>query len=361
MSRVTIVTDTWHPQINGAVTTLANSIIHLERQGHAVHVLEPSQFPSRPCPTYPEIRLARTHASDMSRLIEGSRPDYVLVATEGPLGLAARRALIRNDMPFATAFFTRFHDYLWLRFGLPRSLTLRWLDWFHRPAGVVLTPTPAMQRMLQARGLVRARAWMPGVDTSRFRRALGEASKLLDGLPRPIHLYVGRLAVEKNIDAFLSLDLEGSKVLVGDGPSMPRLRRRYPHAHFLGYRTAGEIAEICSASDVLVFPSRTDTFGHVIVEALACGLPVAAYPVQGPADILTAPAVGAVHDDLAEAIAMARLTRPEACIELVRRSYSWERSTATLLHHLGTVAIAPRHRPAAAPSATARAHSASEP
>ncbi len=334
MSRVTIVTDAWHPQINGAVTTLENSIVRLGGLGHQVHLIEPGQFPSWPCPTYPEIALARTTTVEITRRIETSRPDYVLVATEGPLGLAARRSLRANGTPFSTACFTRFHDYLWMRFALPRSVTLRWLDWFHRPAGRVLTPTPTMERFLHARGLTQARAWVPGIDLSRFKRLCGEASVLIDGLPRPIHLYVGRLAVEKNIDAFLSLKLEGSKVLVGDGPSMTRLRRRYPEAHFLGYRSQREIAEICSVSDVMVFPSRTDTFGHVILEALACGLPVAAYPVQGPADILTDPTVGAVHDDLALAIEMAKRASPEACVAFAHRNFSWEKSTLTLLQNL---------------------------
>lgn len=334
MSRFTIVTDAWHPQINGAVTTLANTIANLEMHGHSVHVVEPGQFPTWPCPTYPEIALARTNARELAQRIAASKPDYVLIATEGPLGLAARRTLRRSGTPFSTACFTRFHDYLWMRFGLPRAITLRWLVWFHRPAARVLTPTPTMQRFLNDHGLTQARTWLPGVDFGSFKRARGPASALVEHLPRPIHLYVGRLAVEKNLDAFLSLRLDGSKVLVGDGPAMTPLRRRYPQTHFLGYRNSREIAEICSVSDVMVFPSRTDTFGHVILEALACGLPVAAYPVQGPADILTDPAVGAVHADLAQAIHLALRADPEACAAFARRNYSWEQSTLSLLSNL---------------------------
>jgi glycosyltransferase involved in cell wall biosynthesis len=352
MSRVTIITDAWRPQVNGAVTTLANTIANLEKLGHCVHLVEPSQFANWPCPTYPEIALARANSRDLGRRIVASQPDYVLVATEGPLGLAARRALCSLSIPFSTASMTRFHDYLWMRFGLPRAITLRWLSWFHRPAGRVLAPTPTMQRFLQARGLTQASAWIPGVDVECFKPTRGPATALVENLPRPIHLYVGRLAVEKNIEAFLSLDLSGSKVVVGDGPAMARLRQRYPKTHFLGYRTAPEIAAICTASDVMVFPSRTDTFGHVMLEALACGLPVAAYPVQGPADILTDPAVGAVHEDLGTAIGLALRANRQACVAFVHRHFSWERSTLSLLAQLVPTRSTPmeqQHRKSAAP------------
>lgn len=334
MARITIVSDAWHPQINGAVTTLANTVAQLGTFGHAVCVIEPSQFRSWPCPTYPEIALARTSRHEMARRIADTEPDHVLVAIEGPLGLAARRALIDGGMHFSTALFTRFEDYLWQRFALPKEITLRWLDWFHRPAASVLTPTTTMQRRLEGRGHRHVHTWRPGVDSAVFVRARGPASALVDALPRPIHLYVGRLAVEKNIEAFLALELEGSKVVVGDGPLEMRLRRHYPNVAFLGCRNAKAIAEICSVSDVMVFPSRTDTFGHVIVEALSCGLPVAAFPVQGPLDILTDPAVGAMHDDLATAIRQALSCDSAACADFARRHFRWQHSTRCLLDHM---------------------------
>jgi glycosyltransferase involved in cell wall biosynthesis len=334
VSRITIVTDAWHPQINGAVTTLVNTVAQLKNLGHFVCVIEPSQFRTWPCPTYPEIALARTSRHDMARRIAETEPNHVLIAIEGPLGLAARRALIDRGMHFSTALFTRFDEYLWQRFALPRQITLRWLDWFHKSASSVFTPTETMQRLLEARGHRNVHAWRPGIDSAVFVRALGPSSRLVDGLPRPIYLYVGRLAIEKNIDAFLSLELDGSKVVVGDGPLQRRLRKLYPNAVFLGSQNAKAIAEICSVSDVMVFPSRTDTFGHVIVEALSCGLPVAAFPVRGPLDILTDPAIGAMHDDLAIAIRQAKSCDSAACANFARRHFTWEQSTLSLLDHL---------------------------
>jgi glycosyltransferase involved in cell wall biosynthesis len=337
MARITIVSDAWHPQINGAVTTLANTVAGLKALEHVVTVIEPSMFRTWPCPTYPDIPLARASRHELSDRIRSSRADFVLVAVEGPLGLAARRALIDAGHQFTTAMFTRFHDYLWERFAIPRALTLRWLDWFHRPAARVLTPTPTMQKLLASRGLSQARTWSPGIDSSVFVRRRGPASALIENLPRPILLYVGRMAIEKNIEAFLSLQFEGSKVLVGDGPLLPKLRKRYGTATFLGYRDARAIAEICSVSDAMVFPSRTDTFGHVIVEALSCGLPVAAFPECGPLDILTDPAIGAVHHDLATAVTNALSCDSAACASFARTHFSWEKSTQTLLEHLGSV------------------------
>jgi glycosyltransferase involved in cell wall biosynthesis len=337
MARLMIVTDAWHPQINGAVTTLSNTVDALRAMNHAVDIIEPGQFPCWPCPTYPELPLARPRLSDVAALIETSAPTHLLIATEGPLGLAARRIMVRTGRPFATAFFTRFHDYLWDRFRLPHALTLGWLLWFHRPAHRVLTPTPAMRDFLAARGLAQARAWRPGVDTSIFKPCHGPASALIEGLARPILLNVGRVAVEKNVEAFLSLDVPGSKVLVGDGPLLPSLRRRFPQVTYLGYRTAREIAELCSTSDVLVFPSCTDTFGHVMVEALACGLPVAAYPVRGPLDVVSDPDVGALDPCLPNAVRKALSCDRDACARFARHMFDWGASTEGLLRELSTM------------------------
>jgi glycosyltransferase involved in cell wall biosynthesis len=333
MARVAIVTDGWHPQINGAVTTLSNTVAALARLGHEVEIIEPSRFQTRPCPTYPEIPLAKTTVEEMRQHIARARPDHVLVAVEGPLGLAARRALNDDGLKYSTAMFTRFQDYLWKRFAIPRTISLRWLDWFHSPSATVLVPTSAMQQFLTARGLRQARTWLPGVDSQVFQRRSGPATQLLVGLPRPLLLYVGRMAVEKNITAFLELQVRGTKVLVGDGPLLPRLRRRYPQAVYLGYRNAVEIAEICSDADVMVFPSRTDTFGHTMVEALSCGLPVAAYPERGPLDVL-APGIGAMNKDLAAAIDAALTCDREACAAYASRRFCWDKSARQLMGHL---------------------------
>jgi glycosyltransferase involved in cell wall biosynthesis len=334
MLRITIVTDAWTPQVNGAVTTLVNTVAHLTALGHAVTVIEPGQFRTWPCPTYPELPLAIASRREVAGLIAASEPDHVLIATEGPLGLAARRALVAQGSAFTTALFTRFHDYLWQRFGIPHGVTLRLLDWFHRPAAHILTPTSAMQEHLAARGLTQARPWLPGVDVDTFERRRGPASALLDGLPRPVLLYVGRVAVEKNVEAFLTLATTGSKVLVGDGPLLAHLRRRHRDVTYLGYRSAREIAEICSTADVLVFPSRTDTFGHVMVEALACGLPVAAYPVRGPLDIVTTPRIGALDERLEAAVERALTCEPAACSAYARTRFDWAAATRTLLANL---------------------------
>jgi hypothetical protein len=331
MARLTIVTDAWHPQINGAVTTLANTVRSLDALGHSVDVIEPGQFETRPCPTYPEIPLARVDAGRLAKRIGAGQPDHVLIAVEGPLGLAARRAMIDLEQPFSTAILTRFHDYLWERFMLPRSWSLRWLSWFHRPARSVLTPSPGMQGLMQQHGLSNVRIWRPGVDTTVFRPTTGPAAALIETLPRPIHLYVGRLAIEKNIPAFLDLALPGSKVVVGDGPMLAPLKARYRSTRFLGYRRAGEIAQLCSASDVMVFPSRTDTFGHVMAEALACGLPVAAFPVPGPLDVIGQAGVGALDTDLSAAIRAALGCDREQCMAYARSRFRWDDSTRVLL------------------------------
>lgn len=334
MARLTIVSDAWTPQVNGVVTTLSNTVDCLRKSGHAVTVIAPDGFKTWPCPTYPEIRLAHAMPRDVGRLISASAPDYVLIAVEGPLGLAARLHLAAEGIPFSSAVLTRFHDYLWQRFGLPRSITLRGLRWFHKPAARTFTPSASMTRLLHSCGLTRAETWRPGVDRSIFKPTSGPASELVEGLQRPVQLYIGRLAVEKNVEAFLGLGTGGSKVVVGDGPMRKRLERQYPAARFLGYRRPFEIAEICTAADVLVFPSRTDTFGHVMVEALACGLPVAAFPVDGPKDVLIDPSVAAMDLDLSAAVSRALKADREACTEFAKKHFCWERSVEELLRRL---------------------------
>ncbi len=289
-----IITDAWAPQVNGVVTTLGKTGDGLRKIGHEVCFVTPQQFRSLPCPTYPEIRLSLFPAGGMKRAIEEFAPEAIHIATEGPLGIAARRYCLDRNLPFTTAFHTRFAEYVHARFRVPINLTYRWLRRFHAPSRAVMVPTPAVRRELQMRGFTNTVHWTRGVDTETFTP--GERSAL--GSDRPIFLYVGRVAVEKNIEAFLDLDLPGSKWVVGEGPSRAKLERKYPGVRFEGIKKPTELASYYRAADVSVFPSLTDTFGLVMLEALACGTPVAAFPVHGPIDVIGDSGAGALHEDL---------------------------------------------------------------
>ena len=295
--RILIVTDAWTPQINGVVRTLARTREELEGLGHEVRVISPDLFANLPCPTYPEIRLAVLPGRRMPRMIDEFQPCAIHISTEGPLGQAARRYCIKRRLPFTTAYHTRFPEYIRARTKIPVGATYRLMRRFHRPAAGVMVATRSMERELAGRGFRNLRRWSRGVDTELFRP---RDKDLLD-LPRPIHLYVGRVAVEKNIEDFLRLELAGSKLVVGDGPRLPDLRRKYPETRFVGAKVGEELAAHYAGADVFVFPSRTDTFGLVLLEALASGLPVAAYPVPGPLDIVDGTGVGVLDVDLAAA------------------------------------------------------------
>ena len=338
--RIAIVTDAWTPQVNGVVRTLQSVSAELERLGHQVLVVAPDRFRSVPCPTYPEIRLALAGAAAVGRLLAGFAPDAVHLATEGPLCLAARRWCLARRFPFTTAYHTQFPDYVAARTGIDREWVWRYIRWFHAPAEAVLASTPSIRRALAAHGISQVRHWGRGVDLAYFRPGRTPHPALAH-LPRPILLYAGRVAVEKNVEAFLETRHPGTRIVVGDGPARTALERRYPQAIFLGARFAGELASLYAAADVLVFPSRTDTFGLVMIEALACGTPVAAYPVAGPIDVLTAE-VGATHDDLDTAIAEA-LTRDRAACGAYGAGFTWQASAAQFVD-----ALAPLHRPRAA-------------
>ena len=301
--RILIVTDAWVPQVNGVVRTLQAVSRELGLLGHEVALVSPDQFASVPCPTYPEIRLALARRRWVGARIARIAPDAIHIATEGPLGLAARAWCLKRGVPFTTAYHTQFPDYAAKRTRLPASWFWRYIRWFHAPAEAVLVSTPTVERMLKAHGLVRTRHWGRGVDLDLFRPDVAPHPALA-GLHGPIQLYVGRVAVEKNVEAFLGSGQRGSKVVVGDGPALEQLRRRYPGALFLGALHGAELASAYAGADVFVFPSRTDTFGLVMVEAMACGLPVAAFPVPGPVDILD-PRVGAMDPDLDVAIGRA--------------------------------------------------------
>jgi len=332
--KILIVTDAWTPQVNGVVRTLQTLQGDLLQLGHRVHMITPEGRTSVPLPTYPEIRLVLFARPSMTREIRDFAPDAVHIATEGPLGLAARSICLKHGIAFTTAFHTRFAEYVHARAPLvPESLIWRALRWFHRPATAVMVATESLKRELKAHGLRRARLWSRGVDVEQFHPIAG-ARLPYDG---PVWLYVGRIAVEKNIEAFLALDLPGTKVVVGDGPARAGLEAKYPAVKFLGTLSGEPLARAYAGSDVFVFPSRTDTFGLVVLEALACGLPVAAYPVEGPRDVVGDAPVAALDEDLQKACLAAldiarhpRALTPRAFAE----AHSWRACTLQFLRNL---------------------------
>jgi glycosyltransferase involved in cell wall biosynthesis len=326
--RIAFVTDAWTPQVNGVVRTLTTVCGELRRRGHEVEVVSPDQFRSLPCPTYPEIRLALAGGRAVGRRLERFDPPAIHVCTEGPLGWAARRWCLSRGRAFTTAYHTQFPDYLARRSGLPPSLFWPYIRRFHGPSAGIMVATETLRGQLRARGLDRLRLWSRGVDLAQFGPTVAPPD-LFFSLPRPIQLYVGRVAVEKNVEAFLDNAHPGAKVVVGDGPALARLQARFPEAHFLGRQSGRALAACYAGADVFVFPSRTDTFGLVMIEALACGTPVAAYPVAGPLDVLT-PASGAMAERLEDAIAAALRLDRERCLEH-GRSFSWEASTDQFL------------------------------
>jgi glycosyltransferase involved in cell wall biosynthesis len=330
--KICVVTDAWAPQMNGVVRTLFRTRDELTLLGHTVPVISPDQFFNFACPTYPEIRLALFAGSKVAARLAALAPDAVHISTEGPLGIAARRYCLKHNLPFTTAYHTRFPEYVAARFAVPLSWTYAWLRRFHATAWSVMVATASIEEDLQSRGFGNIRRWSRGVDTELFQ----PRDKAFLDLPRPIHLYVGRVAVEKNIEAFLALDLKGSKVVVGDGPLLGELKRKYPEAHFLGAKTGIDLAHHYAAADVFVFPSLTDTFGLVVLEALACGLPVAAFPVAGPKDILAGSNAGALHPDLGVAVERALLVSPETCRAWAER-YTWRAATEQFLGNLAPI------------------------
>jgi glycosyltransferase involved in cell wall biosynthesis len=319
--RILLVTDAWHPQVNGVVRTLSTLKPHLAAAGHDAIAITPDLFRTIPCPTYPEIRLAILPGRRMARMIESFRPCVVHIATEGPLGIAARSYCVRRGVPFTTAFHTKFPEYVNARFKLPVPWTYRMMRWFHAPSHSVMVATETVEAELRRWGIGNLKRWSRGVDTQLFR----PRDKAFLDLPRPISLYVGRVAVEKNVQAFLDLDIPGTKLIVGDGPQLATLQRRYPEAVFAGVKQGEELAAHFAAADVFVFPSLTDTFGLVLLEALASGVPVAAYPVAGPLDVIGTAPVGCLHEDLGIAVREALKSDPTACRAHALR-FSWEAS-----------------------------------
>jgi glycosyltransferase involved in cell wall biosynthesis len=325
---VAIVTDAWHPQVNGVVRTLATTGEELRGLGHRVSFITPDRFRTLPCPTYPEIRLALLPQRRMARLLDAAAPCAIHIATEGPLGHAARRYCLKRGLPFTTAYHTRFPEYVRARARIPLAWTYALMRRFHAPSGGVMVATASLRRELEVRGFTNLRHWTRGVDLVLFH----PRPSVLD-LPRPILMYVGRVAVEKNIAAFLAIDHPGSKVVVGDGPQRAELERRFPEAVFVGAKQGEELAAHYASADVFVFPSRTDTFGLVLIEAMACGVPVAAYPVPGPLDVIGESGAGALDEDLGHAVVRA-LAIDRATARAHALGFTWRRCAETFLGNL---------------------------
>jgi glycosyltransferase involved in cell wall biosynthesis len=337
--RVLVATDAWHPQVNGVVRTLTSLAATARGLGVQIELLTPEGFPQVGVPTYPGLRVALPTPGEIARRIEAFAPDAMHISTEGPIGHLARRYCIRNGRAFTTAYMTRFPEYIAERAPVPESWTYALLRRFHAAATVTMVSTPTLMNDLRARGFGNLGMWTRGVDTNLFRPDSAAAL----GLPRPIFVSMGRIAVEKNLDAFLSLDLPGSKVIIGEGPQEAELRQRYPDVRFLGLKKDRDLAMHLAAADVFVFPSKTDTFGVVQLEALACGVPIAAYPVMGPRDVVGNTNVGVLDEDLQTAcLGALKLSRDDCRAFALARS--WEASARQFISHVNKAAIATTER-----------------
>ncbi len=313
--RILVATDAWEPQVNGVVRTLTRVVQELQAMGHVVEVIHPGQFKTFPLPTYAEIKVAIGVYEPVQELFKAFEPEAIHIATEGPIGLAARRICVEWKLPFTTSYHTRFPEYVSARLPLPLAAGYAYMKWFHKPSGRLMVATPTMREELSNHGFRNISAWSRGVDTEHFRpRGEGDPDIFAD-LPKPVFLYVGRVAVEKNIEAFLALDLPGSKVVVGPGPQLEELQEKYPNVVFKGSRSGKELADHYACADVFVFPSLTDTFGLVILEAMAAGTPVAAYPAPGPIDLIPGSGAGVLALTATEGLREACLQ----CLDLDRK------------------------------------------
>lgn len=334
MQDLVIVTDAWHPQINGVVRSIEKTVEELTRMGVRVRLVTPADFASLPCPTYPEIRLSLVRPGRIARLLAGEPQAAVHIATEGPLGLAARHACRKAGRAFTTCYHTRFPEYVAARLRVPTGLIYRYARWFHNGGAGCMVATETLERDLAARGFRRLMRWSRGIDGALFHPR--EKSAMPFGLPRPLFVTIGRVSVEKNLEAFLDCDLPGSKLVVGDGPARARLAARYPDVAFIGARSGEALARCYAEADVFVFPSKSDTFGNAILEALASGVPVAAHPVPGPLDILGhESAAGVLDADLARACLQA-LDADPAAAQALAATYRWEAATRQFLDNIAT-------------------------
>ncbi len=332
--RILLATDAWEPQVNGVVRTLTRTVAECRAMGHQIEVVSPDQFKTFPLPTYPEIKLAMGAYEPVQERFKSFEPEAIHIATEGPIGLAARRICMEWKLPFTTSYHTRFPEYVSARLPVPLSAGYAYMRWFHKPSGRLMVATPTMAKELTLQGFRNISPWTRGVDTDVFKPGL---EPVFQGLARPVFLYVGRVAVEKNIEAFLAVDLPGTKVVVGDGPQREELTVKYPEARFVGAKFGDELARYFSDADVFVFPSLTDTFGLVILEAMAAGTPVAAFSAPGPIDIIPGSNAGVLAPGETEGLAQACL----ACLKLDRaqvRAYaerfSWRAAAEEFVRNL---------------------------
>jgi glycosyltransferase involved in cell wall biosynthesis len=345
--RILIATDAWSPQVNGVVRTLMTMAEAARSLDVEISFLTPESFRTVGLPSYPDLRIALPGPGKIAQLIAAARADNIHIATEGPIGMAVRRYCRQRGLRFTTSFHTRFPEYISARLPIPESWSWAWLRRFHGPSQAVMAATPALAEELRGRGFRNVLLWPRGVDTTLFHPREVDL-----GLPRPVFLSVGRVAVEKNLEAFLGLDLPGSKVVVGDGPARAALQRRFPQAVFLGARQGKALADAYAAADVFVFPSRTDTFGLVLLEALASGVPVAAFPVSGPRDVLGDAPVGVLNDDLQQACLAALEISPQACLAFASR-LTWQASARAFIDNIARVRVL-GPEPGALSSATKR-------
>jgi glycosyltransferase involved in cell wall biosynthesis len=330
--RILIATDAWHPQVNGVVRTLTSLARSASALGAEISFLTPDGFPSVGVPTYPGLRIALPNRREIKKRIEAAAPEAIHIATEGPIGWAVRAYCRRHKLAFTTSYTTRFPEYIAVRTGIPAALGYAVLRHFHAAAAMTMVATPSLRQELAARGFKKLGFWTRGVDTDLFNP---DDPAALD-LPKPIFMTMGRVAVEKNLEAFLALDLSGSKVVVGDGPQKAELQRRYPQAKFLGEKTGADLTAHLAAADVFVFPSLTDTFGVVQLEALACGTPVAAFPVTGPKDVIADHPIGAIDNDLRSACLRALGMSRETCRSFALER-SWENSARQFIGNLSAL------------------------
>ncbi len=331
--RILLATDAWEPQINGVVRTLARTMAECRAMGHEVDIIEPGQFHTVPLPTYSEIKLSLGCYVPIQERLKSFEPEAIHIATEGPIGLATRRICLEWKLPFTTSYHTRFPEYISARLPVPVGAGYAYMRWFHKPSGRIMVATATMREELERHGFQNLSTWSRGVDTTLFRPRSEDA---FPGLARPIWLNVGRIAVEKNLEAFLKLDLPGTKVLIGEGPQRDELIARYPAAVFPGARFGEALAGCYASADVFVFPSLTDTFGLVMLEAMATGAPVAAFNAPGPADILPGSGAGVLAkgpDGLKQACLEA-LTLDRAAARAHAERFSWRACTEEFIHNL---------------------------
>lgn len=329
--RILIATDAWEPQVNGVVRTLTRVVEECRVMGHEVLAITPNEFKTIPCPTYPEIRLALGAEEEIRERMRAFEPEAVHIATEGPLGIATRRICLEWKLPFTTSYHTKFPEYISARFPVPVQVGYAYMRWFHKPSGRLMVATPTLRDELAKHGFRNVTPWSRGVDTEVFKPGLEPIFPA--EWARPIWLNVGRVAVEKNIEAFVELDLPGTKVIVGDGPARAELEAKYPEAKFMGAMFGEDLARAFADADVFVFPSWTDTFGLVILEAMAAGTPVAAYPAHGPIDIIPGSGAGAIDDDLKTAC-MACLELDPSAVRAYAERFSWRASAEEFVNNL---------------------------